>query len=78
MLGLTARHRSDAMKAFTLSFGESALYDEGPIAREMAQKAGAEYHQISITQKDLADSFPDAIVQAEGPAPNAHGWQSIC
>jgi hypothetical protein len=46
MLGLTARNRPDPMKAFTLSFGESVLYDESAIAREMAQKAGTEFHVI--------------------------------
>jgi asparagine synthase (glutamine-hydrolysing) len=73
MLGLTARNRPDPVKAFTLSFGESALYDESAIAHEMAQKAGAELHVIPITQKDLADAFADAIEQAEGPTPNGHG-----
>lgn len=72
VLGLAARHHSEPIKAFTLSF-EDAAYDEGPIAREMAQKAGAEFHQIPIAQRDLADAIADAITQAEMPCVNAHG-----
>jgi len=72
VLGLAARHHPEPIKAFTLSF-EDAAYDEGPIAREMAQKTGAEFHAIPITQRDLAEAFADAITQAETPCVNAHG-----
>lgn len=71
VLGLAAQHHPDPIKAFTLSF-EDAAYDEGPIAREMAAKAGAEFHPIPITQRDLADAFADTIAQAETPCINAH------
>ena len=72
VLGLAARHHPEPIKAFTLTF-EDAAYDEGPIAREMAEKVGAEFHTIPIKQQDLADAFPDAIAQAETPCLNAHG-----
>ncbi|HEY4051549.1 MAG TPA: asparagine synthase (glutamine-hydrolyzing) [Acidobacteriaceae bacterium] len=72
VIGLTARHHPGQVKAFTLTF-EDPAYDEGPIAREMAQKAGAEFHPIPIRQRDLADAFPDAIAQAETTCVNAHG-----
>ncbi len=72
VLGLAARHHPDPIKAFTLTF-EDAAYDEGPIAREMAEKVGAEFQTIPIKQQDLADAFPDAIAQAETPCLNAHG-----
>ena len=72
VLGLAARHHPEPIKAFTLSF-EDAAYDEGPIAREMAEKVGAEFHTIPIGQRDLADAFRDAIAQAETPCFNAHG-----
>jgi asparagine synthase (glutamine-hydrolysing) len=71
VLGLTARHHPGQVKAFTLTF-EDAAYDEGPIAQEMAQKAGAEFHPIPIRQRDLADAFPDAIAQAETTCANAY------
>ena len=72
VLGLAARHHPKPIKAFTLTF-EDAAYDEGPIAREMAAKVGAEFHTIPIRQRDLADAFTDAIAQAETVCVNAHG-----
>ncbi len=72
VLGLAAKHHPGAVKAFTLTF-EQAAYDEGPIAKEMAALAGAEFHPIPIGQRDLADNFADAIAQAETLCVNAHG-----
>jgi asparagine synthase (glutamine-hydrolysing) len=72
VLGLAARHHPEPIKAFTLTF-EDAAYDEGPIAREMAALAGAEFHAIPIGQNTLADAFADAIAQAETACINAHG-----
>jgi len=72
VLGLAARHHPEPIRAFTLTF-EQAEYDEGPIAREMAALAGAEFHTIPIGQQNLADSFSDAILQSETLCVNAHG-----
>jgi asparagine synthase (glutamine-hydrolysing) len=72
VLGLAARHRSDPIRAFTLSF-DRIEYDEEPQAREMAEKAGAEFVPIPIRQDDLADHFADAIIQSETFCLNAHG-----
>lgn len=72
VLGLAAKHHPGAVKAFTLTF-EQAAYDEGPIAKEMAALAGAEFHPIPIKQRSLADNFADAIAQAETLCVNAHG-----
>ena len=72
VLGLAARHHPDPIRAFTLTF-EQAAYDEGPIAKEMAELAGAEFNPIPIGQRHLADNFADSIAQAETPCINAHG-----
>ena len=72
VLGLAAKHRSDPIRAFTLTF-DRASYDEGAIAREMAAHAGADFHPIPIRQSDLADHFADATWQAETLCFNAHG-----
>ncbi|MGB7466508.1 MAG: asparagine synthase (glutamine-hydrolyzing) [Candidatus Acidiferrum sp.] len=72
VLGLAARHRSDPIRAFTLSF-DRAEYDEEKEAREMAGKVGAEFFPIAIKQDDLADHFADAILQSETFCFNAHG-----
>src|SRR5262249_59445107 len=60
VLGLAARHRRDPIRAFTLTF-DRAEYDEGAIAREMAERAGAEFYPIPIRQSDIADHFAHAI-----------------
>ena len=72
VLGLAARHHPDPIRAFTLTFDDVA-YDEGPIAREMAALAGAEFNPIPINQNDLAENFADAILQSETFCVNAHG-----
>jgi asparagine synthase (glutamine-hydrolysing) len=72
VLGLAARHHPDPIRAFTLTF-ESADYDEGPIAREMAALTGAQFNPIPIRQRDLADNFSDAVYQSETICINAHG-----
>lgn len=72
VLGLAATHRSDPIRAFTLSF-DRPEYDETAIAREMAGLANAEFHPIPIAQSDLADHFAEAVAHAETLAVNAHG-----
>jgi asparagine synthase (glutamine-hydrolysing) len=72
VLGLAALHHAEPIRAFTLTF-DRPDYDEGAIAREMADQAGADFHPIPLTQTDLADHFVDAVVQAETLASNAHG-----
>lgn len=72
VLGLAAKHHPEPIRAFTLTF-EQAAYDEGPIAKEMAAMAGAEFNPIPIRQNDLAENFADAIAQAETLCVNAHG-----
>jgi asparagine synthase (glutamine-hydrolysing) len=72
VLGLAASHRTDPIRAFTLSF-DRPEYDERAIAHEMASRSGAEFHPISISQSDLADHFADAVAHAETLAINAHG-----
>jgi asparagine synthase (glutamine-hydrolysing) len=72
VLGLAARHRSDPIRVFTLAF-DRADYDESAIAREMAERVGAEFHPIPIHQSDLADDFADAVWHSEATCINAHG-----
>lgn len=72
VLGLAAKHRSDPIRAFTLTF-DRPDYDEEKEAKEMASKVGAEFFPIPICQDDLADNFADAIEQSETFCFNAHG-----
>src|SRR5262249_44296203 len=72
VLGLAATHRTEPIRAFTLTF-DRADYDEGPIARAMAAYAGADFQPIPIRQADLASRLADAAWQAETLCFNAHG-----
>lgn len=72
VLGFAARHVREPIRAFTLTF-DDPRYDEGPIAQEMAARAGASYHPIAMPHAALADHFADAAWQAESFFTNAHG-----
>ncbi len=72
VLGLAARHHADPIRAFTLTF-DRVEYDEGPMAREMAALANAEFYPVPIQQSDLADHFFDATTSCEALCFNAHG-----
>jgi asparagine synthase (glutamine-hydrolysing) len=72
VLGLAARHRSDPIRVFTLTF-DRVDYDESGIAREMAERVGAEFYPIPIRQSNLADEFADAVWHSETTCINAHG-----
>jgi asparagine synthase (glutamine-hydrolysing) len=72
VLGFAARLSSSPIQAFTLTFDQAA-YDEGDIAREMAARAGANFHPIPIKQSDIADDFANAIWHSETLFSNGHG-----
>jgi asparagine synthase (glutamine-hydrolysing) len=72
VLGLAALHCDRPVRAFTLTF-DRPDYDEGAIARATAERVGAEFTPIPVTQADLADDFADAVAQAETLCANAHG-----
>ncbi|HXC52303.1 MAG TPA: asparagine synthase (glutamine-hydrolyzing) [Candidatus Limnocylindrales bacterium] len=72
VLGLAMRHRTTPIRTFTLSF-DRAEYDEKAIAKEMAERCGAEFHPIPLHQSDLADCFGDVIAHGETLCLNAHG-----
>jgi asparagine synthase (glutamine-hydrolysing) len=57
VLGLAATHRSDPIRAFTLSF-DRPEYDETAIAREMAELANAEFHPIPISSSRIRCAGP--------------------
>ena len=72
VLGFAARHSDTPIQAFTLTFDQAA-YDEGEIAREMAELAGARFFPIPIKQSDIAENFAEAIWHSETIFYNGHG-----
>lgn len=71
VLGIAAQYSSAPVQCFTVSF-EEASYDEFDIATEMAKFAGAELHQVKVSQSDLIEYLPDAVYFSEGFAVNGH------
>jgi asparagine synthase (glutamine-hydrolysing) len=77
VLGFAARLSSSPIQAFTLTF-DRAAYDEGDIAREMAARAGANFHPIPIKQSDIADNFAMQSGIRKRCAATATAFRSIC
>ncbi len=72
VLGLAARHHHGRIRAFSLAF-DRPEYNESEAAKEMAEKAGADFVPIPIQHDDLADRFADSVFQSEAICVNAHG-----
>jgi asparagine synthase (glutamine-hydrolysing) len=72
VLGFAARHAKAPIQAFTLTFDQAA-YDEGEIAREMAESVGANFYPIPVKQADIAENFAEAIWHSETLFSNGHG-----
>jgi asparagine synthase (glutamine-hydrolysing) len=72
VLGFAARHSNAPIQAFTLTFDQAA-YDEGEIAREMAESVGANFCPIPVKQSDIAENFTEAIWHSETIFSNGHG-----
>lgn len=65
ILGLASALQQSEVKAFTISFDHSA-YDESAIAREMAERAGADQDVLKLTASELyGDSFETVTRHAE-------------
>jgi len=56
ILGLAAAARQDPVKAFTIGF-DSDVYDETPVAREMAESVGADQDVLPLAADDLYQNF---------------------
>jgi asparagine synthase (glutamine-hydrolysing) len=72
VLGIAAKHSSQPVRAFTVTFDEAG-YDEEAIARETAARVGAEFQPILLKQSDFADHITDAIWHAETLDTNSRG-----
>ena len=71
VLGFASRLSTRPIRAYTLSF-DHADYDEADLARDQAERSGAEFCRIDVRSEHLADHFSDAIYHAERPFANAH------
>ncbi|MEU0539234.1 asparagine synthase (glutamine-hydrolyzing) [Nocardia sp. NPDC005978] len=71
VLAAATRHRGP-QDAFTLSFADAAGYDEHPLAAATADHLGARLHTVAVTDRELAESFPAAVLHAESTCVNTH------
>ncbi|MBW4647066.1 MAG: asparagine synthase (glutamine-hydrolyzing) [Goleter apudmare HA4340-LM2] len=72
VLGIAAKHNSQPIRAFTVTFNEAG-YDEEAIARETAAWVKADFQTIPLNQSDFADHITDAIWHAETLDTNSRG-----
>jgi len=63
---LGRRFAGERFQTFSLRFAD-AEYDETPYQRLMAQRIGAEHHEVVVSRTDIADAFPHVIRHAERP-----------
>src|SRR5206468_944028 len=73
ILGMAQYLSEKPIHAFTLSFDEHGDYNEAVQAQEMAEYVKAPYHQIPISQQDIANNMEDAVWHAERLIFNGHG-----
>jgi asparagine synthase (glutamine-hydrolysing) len=63
---LGRKYAGDKFQTFSLRF-EDAEYDETAYQRMMAQRLGAEHHEVVVSRADIAAAFPQVIAHAERP-----------
>ena len=64
ILGIAADLREDPIESFTIAF-EEGPFDEGPIAEEMAARAGSNFHRFRMHEETLAEHWEAAIAHCE-------------
>ena len=72
IIGLAAASTQGAVKAFTIGF-DNADYDETPIAREMAEAAGADQEVLRLDATHLYDHFEETLWHTERTIYNTLG-----
>jgi asparagine synthase (glutamine-hydrolysing) len=72
VLGLAGAHAQGRVAAFTVAF-DHPDYDESASARRTAAHVGAEFRPVTVTAKESAESFTEAVSQGEMIHYNAHG-----
>ena len=72
VLGLDQRKLQRPIRAFTIVFSDE-LYNEERLAQQTAQWLGATFVPVPVSQRDLAEAFPDALWHAETLIVNGQG-----
>ncbi len=72
VLGLAQRKLNRPIRAFTIVFGDE-LYNEERLAQQTAEWLGATFAPVPVSQRDLAEAYPDALWHAETLVANGNG-----
>ena len=76
-----AQGTSGSLEAFTVSFPgsspETKGYDEAALAAQTADHLGARLHRIEVGDREVAETFAEAVMHAEGPCINAHAAAKV-
>lgn len=72
VLGLAQRRSERRIRAFTIAFDDER-YNEADLAQRTAAFAGADFNPIHVSQRQIAESFADAVWHVETPMFNGHG-----
>jgi asparagine synthase (glutamine-hydrolysing) len=67
ILGLARRAVSGPVHAFTVAFTDLPALDESPIARQTAERLGAEYHHCPVDMRNAASWAEDAMASMDQP-----------
>ncbi|TRW17195.1 asparagine synthase (glutamine-hydrolyzing) [Glacieibacterium frigidum] len=69
---LAARHRP--VTAFTVGYAGRPPSDERHVARDFAQLAGLDFHEVEIATADVVDSFGELVAAADDPVADIAGF----
>jgi asparagine synthase (glutamine-hydrolysing) len=63
---LICRHFNNRLRTFSIGFSEAG-FDETPFQRELVKGLGTEHSELSITNADIREHFPEVIRHCEKP-----------
>ncbi len=68
-----AKYHREKVMAFNIAFPEDEAFDEFRLAKEMAERIGAEFHSVECGAEALLRNTEDCIWATELPFANFHG-----
>ncbi len=77
VLASASRQTGRSLDAFTVSFTGGGAYDEVEQTRAIARHVGASLHVVKLSDRDVADAFPAAVLHAESACINAHAAAKV-
>jgi asparagine synthase (glutamine-hydrolysing) len=73
VLGIASELSPKPLSAFTVSFSSQPRFDEFSTAQAQAERSGAKFHRIEVSEADLADSLEESLYHCEQAVMNVSG-----